>query len=422
MLEHAQAGLLLIDMSTIRPETSRRGRRSGSGRKGIRALDAPVSGGEKGAIDGILSIMVGGRGRGRSRPPRPILEVLGKTIVHVGPRGAGQTVKAANQLVVGGIYALVAEAIVLLEASGVDPNAGLDVLAGGLAGSRILDLKRQSMVARRVRPGLPHRPAPQGHGHRDSPPHGRPGVALPVTGLVAQLIAAARAQGHGSLDHSALLKVIENVSGRARMKRIPCMEAVVAVLESEGVDTVFGIPGAAILPLYAALQNSGIEHLTVRHEEGGTHAADGWARATGNVGVCIGTSGPAGTNMITGLYTALADSIPMICITGQAARGQAAPGVVPGGRHRRDRQAGDQVGGAAQGARPGAVGVPRGVPDRPVGPAGPGAHRPADRRAARHLPVRPGDRRAAAGRRAASPGREPVRARDATCCWPRSDR
>ena len=98
------------------------------------------------------------------------------------------------------------------------------------------------------------------------------------------------------------------------------MEAAVAVMESEGVDVVFGCPGAAILPLYAALQHSGIRHLTVRHEEGGTHAADGWARATGKVGVSIGTSGPAGTNMITGLYTALADSIPIICLTGQAPR------------------------------------------------------------------------------------------------------
>lgn len=104
------------------------------------------------------------------------------------------------------------------------------------------------------------------------------------------------------------------------MERVPAMEAVTAVLESEGVDTVFGIPGAAILPLYAALQKSSIQHLTVRHEEGGTHAADGWARVTGNVGVCIGTSGPAGTNMVTGLYTALADSIPLVCITGQAPR------------------------------------------------------------------------------------------------------
>jgi tartronate-semialdehyde synthase len=99
------------------------------------------------------------------------------------------------------------------------------------------------------------------------------------------------------------------------------MSAVVEVLKSEGVDTVFGCPGAAILPLYKAFEQEGgsIEHLIVRHEEGATHMADGWARTTGNVGVAIGTSGPAGTNMITGLYTAMADSIPIICITGQAA-------------------------------------------------------------------------------------------------------
>ncbi len=102
------------------------------------------------------------------------------------------------------------------------------------------------------------------------------------------------------------------------MPRIPAMQAVVDVLVSEGVDTAFGCPGAAILPLYHAMRGSGIEHLIVRHEEGATHMADGWARTTGNVGVAIGTSGPAGTNMITGLYTAQADSIPIICITGQA--------------------------------------------------------------------------------------------------------
>jgi tartronate-semialdehyde synthase len=97
------------------------------------------------------------------------------------------------------------------------------------------------------------------------------------------------------------------------------MQAVVDVLKSEGVDTVFGCPGAAILPLYQALEaDGGIEHLIVRHEEGATHMADGWARVTANVGVAIGTSGPAGTNMITGLYTAQADSIPILCITGQA--------------------------------------------------------------------------------------------------------
>jgi tartronate-semialdehyde synthase len=105
------------------------------------------------------------------------------------------------------------------------------------------------------------------------------------------------------------------------MRRMNPMEAVVSVLEDEGVQVAFGIPGAAILPLYAALRHSRIRHLSVRHEEGGTHAADGWARITGEPGLCIGTSGPAGTNMITGLYTALADSIPIICITGQANRG-----------------------------------------------------------------------------------------------------
>lgn len=102
--------------------------------------------------------------------------------------------------------------------------------------------------------------------------------------------------------------------------RVPVMEAVVNILKAEGVDHAFGIPGAAILPLYDALRKSRIQHITVRHEEGATHAADGYARATGRVGVAIGTSGPAGTNMITGLYTAIADSIPIICITGQAQR------------------------------------------------------------------------------------------------------
>lgn len=102
--------------------------------------------------------------------------------------------------------------------------------------------------------------------------------------------------------------------------KMPAMEAVVHVLKSEGVDVAFGCPGAAILPLYKAMEQlGGIEHLIVRHEEGATHMADGWARTNGRVGVAIGTSGPAGTNMITGLYTAIADSIPMICITGQAA-------------------------------------------------------------------------------------------------------
>ncbi|MBE1462493.1 2-hydroxy-3-oxopropionate reductase [Kibdelosporangium phytohabitans] len=144
---------------------------------------------------------------------KPLFDVLGKTVAHVGPHGAGQVVKAANQLVVGGTYALVAEAIVLLEASGVNAGIGLDVLAGGLAASRILDLKRETMVARQFQPGFRidlH--------HKDMgialAAARQADVSLPVTGLVAQLLAAARAMGHGSLDHSALLRVTEQISGR----------------------------------------------------------------------------------------------------------------------------------------------------------------------------------------------------------------
>jgi len=101
--------------------------------------------------------------------------------------------------------------------------------------------------------------------------------------------------------------------------KMTAAEAAVKVLESEGIRLAFGVPGAAILPLYQALKGSAIRHLLVRHEEGGTHASEGYTRAAaGHIGVCIGTSGPAGTNMITGLYSALADSIPILCITGQA--------------------------------------------------------------------------------------------------------
>ncbi len=211
VLDSAKPGTLYIDMSSIRPGTSRRLAEVGAER-GIRVLDAPVSGGEKGAIDGVLSIMVGGSEEDFAAAA-PVFAPLGKTIVHVGPSGAGQTVKAANQLVVGGTYALVAEAIVLLESSGVDAGLGLDVLAGGLAGSRILELKRKTMVAREFAPGFRidlH--------HKDMgiilDAAREAEVALPVSNLVAALISSARSQGYGQLDHSALLKVAENLSGK----------------------------------------------------------------------------------------------------------------------------------------------------------------------------------------------------------------
>lgn len=211
VLASAGPDLLLIDMSTIAPETSvavaKLARETGA-----RVLDAPVSGGEQGAVEASLSIMVGGDPE-TFENALPILEHLGKTIVHVGGHGAGQTVKAANQLMVAGIIALVSESIVLLEASGVDSERGLEVLAGGLAGNRILDRKGASMLAREFAPGfridLHHKDMGIALASARSA-----GVSLPVTGVVAQLVASARAMGHGSLDHSALLSVVEKLSGR----------------------------------------------------------------------------------------------------------------------------------------------------------------------------------------------------------------
>jgi 2-hydroxy-3-oxopropionate reductase len=199
-----------IDFSTIRPETSREIARAGA-EIGVPALDAPVSGGEAGAIGGKLSIMVGGAPED-FEAAHGVFEAVGATFALVGPAGAGQVVKAANQLVVGGTYALVAEAIMLMERSGVDAKAGLDMLAGGLAASRILDTKRATMLARKFKPGFRIDLHDKDMGiaiaaARDA------GVPLPMTGLVAQLIAAARAQGYGALDHSALLKVIESLAG-----------------------------------------------------------------------------------------------------------------------------------------------------------------------------------------------------------------
>src|SRR6185312_13570349 len=110
--------------------------------------------------------------------------------------------------------------------------------------------------------------------------------------------------------------------GGETMAKMTAAEAGVRVLEKEGITTAFGIPGAAINPFYAAMRKAGtIRHILARHVEGASHMADGYSRAkAGNIGVCIGTSGPAGTDMITGLYSAQADSIPILCITGQAPR------------------------------------------------------------------------------------------------------
>ena len=171
---NAKSGALYIDMSTIRPDVAVRVSEAGR-EAGVRVLDAPVSGGEAGAVEASLSIMVGGAAED-FEAARPVLEAVGKTIVHVGPAGSGQTVKAANQLMVAGNIQLLAEAIVFLEAYGVDTASALQVLGGGLAGSTVLNRKGAGMLEREVRARLPARPAPQGHGHRDlGRPRGRRG-------------------------------------------------------------------------------------------------------------------------------------------------------------------------------------------------------------------------------------------------------
>jgi len=204
-------GAVWIDMSTIAPATATAVAAQAKD-AGLRALDAPVSGGEQGAIDGTLSVMVGGDAAD-VETARPVLDVLGTTIVHVGPSGAGQTVKAANQLIVAGTIGLVAEALTLLDAQGVDLKPAVDVLSGGLAGSAVLDRKAPAMLRHEFDPGfrvdLHHKDLGIAlDTARES------GVAVPLGAVVAQLMAAARAQGHGDLDHSALLLVLESLSGR----------------------------------------------------------------------------------------------------------------------------------------------------------------------------------------------------------------
>jgi 2-hydroxy-3-oxopropionate reductase len=211
VLSAARDRLLLIDMSTIRPDTARLVGEAAQAR-GVRFLDAPVSGGEAGAKEATLSIMVGGAAEDFDAA-LPVLELLGQTIVHVGPVGSGQTVKAANQLIVAGVIELVSEAIVLLEAHRVEMEPAIKVLAGGLAGNQILERKAAGMLARKFDPGfridLHHKDMQIIQAAaRDA------GVAIPVTALVAQMLVALRSLDRGSLDHSAILTLIEDLSGR----------------------------------------------------------------------------------------------------------------------------------------------------------------------------------------------------------------
>jgi len=207
----AKAGALYVDMSTIRPDVAVRVAEAGR-KAGLRVLDAPVSGGEAGAVEASLSIMVGGEADD-FEAARPVLDAVGKTIVHVGPAGAGQTVKAANQLIVAANIEVLAEAVVFLEAYGVDTKAALEVLGGGLAGSTVLNRKGPNMLAREFKPGF--RLALH---HKDlgivTSAAREAGVVIPLGAVVAQLVASLVARGDGGLDHSGLLKLVAELSGR----------------------------------------------------------------------------------------------------------------------------------------------------------------------------------------------------------------
>ena len=205
LLAGLRPGTLIIDMSTISPVVTRRlaalVEAAASG-----WLDAPVSGGDKGAIEGTLSIMVGGEEADFARA-KPVLNVLGGTIVRLGPVGSGQTVKAANQIVVAAVFQGLAEALTLTKHSGVDTELVVAVLQGGLAHTRCLELRKANYLQGSYPPGF--RVALH---HKDlgiALDAGRAaGVPLPVTSLVREFMGSMIARGGEGLDHSGLITFV----------------------------------------------------------------------------------------------------------------------------------------------------------------------------------------------------------------------
>ena len=207
----ARSGALLIDMSTISPVVARK-LAADAERRGCEMLDAPVSGGEAGAVGATLSIMIGGKPSAVDRA-MPVFQKLGKNIVHVGASGAGQIAKAANQIVVGVTIAAVSEALVLAAKAGVDPAKVREVLLGGFAQSKILDAHGQKMLECNFKPGF------RIHLHEKDlkialASGSEYGVPLTMTAVVAQMMAALKATGRGDLDHSALVTLVEELAGK----------------------------------------------------------------------------------------------------------------------------------------------------------------------------------------------------------------
>ena len=211
VFQNAKPGTLIIDFSSIRPDVTTE-LAAQAKEQGFRLLDAPVSGGEAGAKNAALSIMVGGE-KDDFDAAADVFNAVGKTVVHVGPNGAGQTVKAANQLIVAGNIQLLAEAVAFVEAYGVDTEAALKVLGGGLAGSKVLDQKGANMLGRTFNPGFRIELHHKDLGIVTSAAR-EAGVVIPLGAVVAQLMASAVANGDGGLDHSALLRGVLRLSGQ----------------------------------------------------------------------------------------------------------------------------------------------------------------------------------------------------------------
>lgn len=205
----AKAGMLLIDMSSISPVVARK-LAADAEKRDVDMLDAPVSGGEAGAIGATLSIMIGGKPEAVERA-MPIFKALGKNIVHVGDAGAGQVTKAANQMVVGTTIAIVGEALVLAAKAGVDPAKVRQALLGGFAQSKILEAHGQKMLERNFKPGFRIRLH-----EKDMKialaTGSEYGVPLMVTSQVAQIMTAMKSMGNGDLDHSGLVKFVEKLA------------------------------------------------------------------------------------------------------------------------------------------------------------------------------------------------------------------
>jgi len=201
-----RSGALWIDMSTIAPATTERVAEQLAA-KGVASLDAPVSGGEKGAIDAALSIMVGGSDADFARA-KPIFETLGKNIVHVGELGAGQVTKACNQIVVGVTIEAVAEALALAEASGVDPSKVRAALLGGFAQSKILEVHGQRMIDRTFTPGFKSKLHRKDMNIAANAGDER-GLDLGAAKLVRERFDELMARGDGERDHSALFTLYQ---------------------------------------------------------------------------------------------------------------------------------------------------------------------------------------------------------------------